>query len=85
MNKADGIIQGIPVEQYLGVRGVGQLSLDGFPVVIDVDGIDVGPGHHDLFDGHMLQIQHAHQHLVVRAGDERRRFMHHGAQLIAAQ
>ncbi len=85
VEKAHNVVDAVAIEQDLGVGAVGQLALDALPVVIDIDGVDIAAGHHDVLDQHLVEIQDAQQHLLMALGDQAARLVDYGAQLLGVE
>ena len=85
MQKAHHVVDVVAIEQDLGVGTVGQLAQYGFPVVVDVDGVDLAARHHDVLHRHLVQIQNAEQHLLMALGDEAAGLVDDGAQLLGIE
>ncbi len=73
------------IHRQSGVLALPQLREDLVPGVLDVDADDLDARNHDVLDGGVLEIENAHQHLLVTLRDHGSGFGHDAAQLLAAQ
>ncbi|WP_435302678.1 hypothetical protein [Escherichia coli] len=40
-----------------------------FPVIVDINTDNFTARHHDVIDGHLFQIEHRQQHILIATGN----------------
>ena len=85
MQDADDVVDVVLVDGQAGVLAVADDYLDLGNVVREIDADDLVVRHHDVVDGHFLQVEDAEQHLLVAAGNTAAGLVHDGAQLFSRQ
>ena len=82
---ADQLVEFAFVNGQARVLCFAQALEDRAPVVVQIDADDIAARNHDVIDRDALEIEDAHQHLLVAARDHRTRFSNDRAQFLAGQ